>query len=244
MNAQAFHLKAKIADNIKGVVYRLVTLTLKTQGPWLRADLDHLYRSFRRLKQRAFWRHHVTGGVVFCEVKWNPEKHRWHPHLHCLVHGKFLPHNDLSKQWHAATGDSFIVDVRAVKNANQAADYVAKYVTKGYGPSVFETRETLLECIRAMKGRRLVLKLGDWEGFDLQAEPSDEGWEVVERLGVLLDRVRDGDVEAHLILAHLRAELTEIDADMLRTPARSPPPATSSPPQGSLFPGHAIATQW
>jgi len=51
------------------------------------------------------------------------------PHLHILFRGPFVPQGHLS----AAMGELInapIVDIRRVKNATQAAYYVAKYITK------------------------------------------------------------------------------------------------------------------
>lgn len=221
--ARARSIRRSLHDKIKGGVHRFVTLTLKTAGYTLRDDVDRLYASFRRMKQRQFWKRHVKGGIAFCEVKWKPDRARWHPHFHILCHGKYLPQRHLSDEWRAATGDSFVVDIRVVRNAKKASEYVSKYVTKGYDASVFDDVERLKEAIVALKGRRLLMKLGDWVGLDLDDGDSDEAWTTVCRLETLLDRVRAGDATACAIMGALRHAVDEtLATDADETP-RAPP---------------------
>jgi len=221
--AKARVIRRSLHDQVKHGVHRFVTLTLKTAGATLREDVDRLYTSFRRMKQRAFWKQHVAGGIAFCELKWKPERNRWHPHFHILCHGKFLPQRHLADEWRAATGDSFVVDVRQVKNPKTAAEYVSKYVTKGYDQSVFDDVERLKEAIVALRGRRLMMKLGDWVGLALEDGDSDEAWTVVCRLQTLLDRVRQGDRHACAILDALRHVVDETLATDTDDTPRAPP---------------------
>jgi hypothetical protein len=47
---------------------------------------------------------------------------------------------DLSAAWHKATGDSMIVDIRAIASGKDVVHYVCKYITKGTSPQVWQSR--------------------------------------------------------------------------------------------------------
>jgi hypothetical protein len=106
-------LKAwKVRTALTGIMtnknLRLVTLTLSGAGESLADLLDRLYRHFKALRNTELWEKTVDGGCAFLEVKWNQKAKRWHPHLHLILEGRFLPQADLSNTWRALTGDSFI----------------------------------------------------------------------------------------------------------------------------------------
>lgn len=239
---RAFHIRSKLHEKITCGVQRFITLTLRHTDSGLREQLDHLYQSFRRLRQRTAWKETVEGGIAFCEIKWSVKSQKWHPHLHILCHGKYLPQKTLADEWYAATGTSWMVDIRIVKDTHKVAEYVSKYVTKGYDRSVYATESVLAEAATALHGRRCVLTFGDWRGFVLNEKTTDEGWEVIERLSSLIRRAATGDETARLIVRALRAQLTEeqqrLDFE------RAPPvdeslacmPAIYDPPPPGLFP--------
>jgi len=152
---------------------RFLTLTLRCQPVPLVDQLDRLLASFRRLRQRVFWRKHCRGGVFFVELKLGENSHAWHVHLHLLVEGEFLKQTDLAEEWHKVTGDSYIVDIRGLHDDAKVASYVAKYATKPLHANVLRSQPHLDECIAAVEGRRLVQCFGAWKGIDAAAaEPS------------------------------------------------------------------------
>ena len=56
-------------------------------------------------------------------------------HVHLVIDcKKFIFQPEISKIWHSITGDSFIVDIRAVKGNNdgyrRSVDYISKYINK------------------------------------------------------------------------------------------------------------------
>jgi len=203
-NAQAARVARGLAQFAKLRTLRFITLTLRTNGEPLRDSLDRLVAAFRKLRQREFWKRHVVGGAAFLEVKWNETATRWHPHLHILAEGRYLDQSILRTEWNACTGDSWIVDVRAVKDKARTLDYVAKYATKGYDHSVFDTPATLNEAIVALHGRRLMMCFKSWRGFKLADDDNDEHW---EPLAPMTDIFRHADANepwAVAILEHLR----------------------------------------
>jgi Replication protein len=250
-NERASHLRAKILGIIQGKQYRFVTFTLRTENEPLQAQLNRLYASFRKLRQRAFWKQRVEGGIAFCEVKWSERANRWHPHLHVLVHGRYIPQKELGQEWYQVTGDSWIVDVRAVKDDKKAADYVGKYATKGFHSSAVETDERLHEAMRCFFGRRFVIPFGDWKGFDPEDEPEKKGWRIIESLHVLLSRVRNGDPNACRILDSIVHVVSEELQEFVRpNENRGPPVLTYTEQQAALWgdipptPPHRNALAW
>ncbi len=168
-----------VANMRKQIPYqttRFITLTLKHSDEPLSQQLDRLYVGFAHLRRRTFWKGLVTGGVAFLELKLSSSDKRWHPHLHILVRGKYVPHQILSDAWLQVTGDSYIVDVRLAKTPDQVYSYLAKYVTKGWGPGVYRNYERLTEAIIALKGRKLLLCFGDLAHAKLLEPPTDETW--------------------------------------------------------------------
>ena len=108
---------------------KMITLTLMHSDDPLQLQIKRIYDCFRKLRRRAYWKRLITGGVWFFQVKQNPKTLQWHPHIHCLVAGKFLPHGKLKTLWKKITGDSHVVDIRPVKDVESASTEVARYAT-------------------------------------------------------------------------------------------------------------------
>jgi hypothetical protein len=155
----------------------LVTLTVK-DGPDLAERFNHL-----RKCQRELWmRKHRGRGCAFDQVEaavWSYEVKRgrgsglWHPHLHMVALSRVQPdEGTLSREWHAITGDSFIVDVRPINLADPASGFleVFKYALKF---SDMEPADTLAAW-QVLRGRRLVGSAGAFRGIeDLTDAPLD-----------------------------------------------------------------------
>ena len=82
------------------------------------------------MRKTLTWRDHVEGGIYSLEVTYDEVNRNWHPHLHVLTQGTFFDQKMLSTLWKTVTGDSPVVDIRAVKSKKHVAKYVSKYVTK------------------------------------------------------------------------------------------------------------------
>lgn len=187
-----------------------ITLTLGgNSDESLRDKLDRLYAGFRALRQLPLFQRRVRGGVAFLEVKHSGK--RWHPHLHLLADGDYLDQAALSDMWRAITGDSWIVDIRRVRDANKATSYVAKYASKPMSNSFAGSHDLLCEAIRALKGRRLVLTFGKFHGEKLKLSEAEEfdateiitTWSSLGRLDSLCDRAATGEEFAAFVLANL-----------------------------------------
>lgn len=211
---------------------RFLTLTLKASDEPLAAQLDKLYNAFQHLRRRKIWNQKVKGGVAFLEVTWSEATATWHPHFHILIEGTYLPQQVIKKLWYAITGDSFVVDIRAVRDLRTAAQYVTKYASKPFN-NTFLNRESLLdEAIVTFKGRKLLLTFGTWRGITLVETPSEGAWDHVAPLETIITQAAHGDADARAIMT----ALTDADLGRLyrRAPPEPPPTVKPEPPVSQL----------
>ena len=155
----------------------LVTLTVK-DGDDLAERFEHLQRSQRELWMR---KHRARGSVLDLvdaavwsyEVKRGHGSGQWHPHLHMVALSHVQPDQAaLSREWLDITGDSFVVDVRPIDEADAASGFleVFKYALKF---SEMEASDTW-EAFQALRGRRLVGSAGLFRGIDIPEALTDE----------------------------------------------------------------------
>ena len=209
-------IAASLAAGCKGKCVRFATLTLKHSRASLPAQIDRLYDSFRRLRQRKSWRATVTGGAAFLELKIGKDR-LWHPHLHCLVETKWLDQKTLAHEWYEVTGDSFIVDVRPIRSEKELVNYVAKYASKPMEATTLRDHSRLCELIPALRSRRLCLAFGTWKRIVLEPECTDaDAWIVLGRLQDCVHDARAGDKDA----------IALIEALTRRHRLLTPPPTT------------------
>jgi len=187
---------------------RFVTLTLRHNLLPLSLQLQKLVACFRTLRRAPLWSARTHGGAAFLELKRSENGRHWHPHLHIIHHGRYLPHAKLSRLWHQITNDSFIVDLRRVTNQRTVARYVTTYATKPFDPKLARDHDSLVEAIRALHGRRLLITFGTWRTLKVSDdEPSSRGWELVAPLWELLARADRGDPDAVDTLTHLKRSI-------------------------------------
>ena len=155
----------------------LVTLTVK-DGPDLAERVRHL-----RKGQRELWmRKHRARGSVFDGVEaavWSYEVKRgrgsglWHPHLHMVALSELMPDAfELAREWREITGDSFIVDVRPIDQADPASGFleVFKYALKFSDMDPADT----WQAFQVLRGRRLVGSAGLFRGIEISEQLTDE----------------------------------------------------------------------
>lgn len=203
----------------------------------MRPAIAHLYASFRRLQRKRFWTRRVTGGVAFLEIKWNEPSQRWHPHLHCLLHGKYLPHPEIKANWNAITGGSYIVDIRPCKGEAAITRYVCKYASKPLNTSYTTDFKRLCEAIVALKGKRMCITFGGWKSVLLTDHADEDGWEQIESLESVIARAAAGQADARAILHSLNGQAAEHVLVLAAEQRPRPPPDTDtvpSPPQSQF----------
>lgn len=184
---------------------RFMTLTIRSDGSSLDVLLARLRASFRRIRESEMWRKYVRGGIYAIETTYNKETGQWHPHVHLVWEGRFIAQRQLSAAWLQASGDSPIVDVRAIRSRKAIARYISKYVAKGVA-CVEWPEEAIAEYASAMHGARLVHTFGTLHGVRLK-EPDREVLDDPERrtvgLAYFLRRLRTEGTRGNRILDRL-----------------------------------------
>lgn len=203
---------------------RFLTLTLKSTNQPLSDLLARLTKSFTKLRTTKLWKNKVTGGVAFVEVTWSSRSDSWHPHLHCLIQGRYLPNKELSKLWRKITGDSSIIDIRFATDNAHVTHYITKYASKPLDHSVAQQVEQLDETILALQGKRLCLTFGTWRGVCLTKRIDDGVWIQIGSLRELIQRAYTFDSEATSILHALQVRFAQDPRG---------PPCTNAPAAGT-----------
>lgn len=128
--------------------WRHITLTV-LNSPNLKDRLDHLVRSFRKLRHRKLWKSTQFGGFYVVEI--TEGKKGWHPHLHIVSFGHFIPLRKFSSVWRKITKDSHRIHVAHIHQGQNIARYVSKYITKAGTLS----SQSIIEVNAVCKNRRL-----------------------------------------------------------------------------------------
>jgi len=200
---------ARIRMNLSKVIrdnrpnrYRFFTFTLKHDDTPLRDQIQRLYRCFTKLRRDRLWKDTQVGGAFMLEVH-HTGKH-WHPHLHVIGEGDFIPRQQLINLWHRVTENSFIVDVRAINNTDGASRYVTKYITKPADENIINDRDKAQEYFNAIRGVRTCSTYGKWRGVKLSERQTDaDDWKAICKLDTLVKRAEDGDKHSQIILSIL-----------------------------------------
>ena len=201
--ARAARARAKLQSLVKGHQPLFITLTIASGKRSLIDALNHLLKSFAKLRRSKLWTGSVTAGAYVIEIKRGSGKGQWHPHIHALCIGCFMPQRELSDAWKQSTGDSFIVDVQRVRQDEKAVGYLGKYITKGWSAEVTRDHDSLVECIIALRGRRLLGTFGEWRNVDLERQ--DDGLEDWTRVGRLGDIIRAANAGQSWALGVMRS---------------------------------------
>jgi hypothetical protein len=203
-NLQAL-CKDAIAAHLSRVPLRFITLTLRS-GPDepLAELLERLATAWTKLRRCRAWKATQRGGAAVCELRYYPAKRRWHPHLHVIADGDYIPHETIRAEWLKATGTSTIVDVRAVRSDSNAAAYVTDYLRKPIPRDFLDDPDRLQEAMIAMHGRKLVATYGTWARHKLTDYEPEHDYTPVAPLVELMHRADNGDRYAMLVLQQLR----------------------------------------
>ena len=185
--------------------YRFLTLTIRHHHEPLHVLMNRLYASFRKLRQTAHWKDRTDGGVALFELTYNDDARSWHPHLHCILAGRYMDVVILRRSWLSITAGSSGVDLSEIRSKPDAIHYVCKYSTKAMPTNVFRNRSTLIEALEALSNRRLVLTFGTWKNYRLLEDPKDRGWEPFDSIESLRLRSSAGNQLASRILSMLPA---------------------------------------
>lgn len=198
---------------------RFMTLTLKHNDSTILDTARRLKACWRALQQDPWFQEVAPAGIWTMEAKHSPASGTWHIHLHAVVFSHWIQHSILRQKWHAITGDSFIVDIRAIYGSNSknqvdaAADYIAKYISK---PAVIERMDpqAATDLVCGLKHQRL---WSTWGGLkqlacEIKKEDADHynpnDWMHVAPLTQVVLQCLRGEPEATRIMALLGLDLT------------------------------------
>lgn len=117
-----------------------------------------LVASFRKLRNRQWWRNRVAGGAYVIEITGKPG--RWHVHLHAMLECRYLPGRMLSKLWRKVSPGK-IVHIKNVP-ADAATNYLTKYMAKSEVVPDFQ-----VQLSKDLKGFRLFQPFGSWHSLAL-----------------------------------------------------------------------------
>jgi len=202
---------------------RLITLTLRSCRDPLKVQLKRMMLCFRNLRQRPWWQAKVTGGLACIEVTHSAETGLWHPHVHVIACGSYVPQAELSGQWLSVTGDSPVVDVRDGGDVAATCRYVSKYVSKGVPASIMGNVNLACEVVTAFTGTRGYTTFGDWHGLAVTVTDDDTLWIKIAPLDAIICASQRGDGRADALLERLRPKNFEETSTQHTTPgARGP----------------------
>ena len=155
----------------------LVTLTVK-DGEDLAERFRHLYKSQHELWKMKHRKYpspfdQVEGAVWSYEIKRGSGSGLWHPHLHMIALAEASPDAGmLSKVWKNITGDSHIVDVRPISQADPISGFmeVFKYAVKFSDQPPADTVHAWL----TLASKRLIGSAGAFRGVEVPADLLDD----------------------------------------------------------------------
>lgn len=229
--ARSRQTAARVATAIRHAdSLRFLTFTLRSSDEPLKDQLDRLYASLRQLRRTAEWKRHVHGGIATVEITRNAKTGLWHPHLHVLADGKYWPQGSLSAAWNAITGDSPVVDIRAVRSRKNAAQYVAKYAAKPLDMRTWPL-DAIAELAAALHRRRMVLTFGSLHGHGIDQDDEPERRQVEQAhvpIAAIEQRATLGCRLARTVLAALVTSNAAYGRSLSQRPAELKPPVPTA----------------
>lgn len=167
----ARRIGAMMFAGINHAEHRLAFVTLSQRqvpGERLTASMARLRTSFRRLRERPYWKKNVFGGVGVLETTVSKTYGRgtWHVHLHMILECKYLGWATVREEWrkaqrHAA-GELDNVSIVGAGNARARGKYIVKYITKPYPQEIRAVPALLAEVMQATDKRGILVWLGTW----------------------------------------------------------------------------------
>lgn len=178
---------------------KFLTFTLKHNDDNLFEQIQRLYDCFKRVRRHKLLKKAIRGGVWFFQIKLSANDGLWHPHIHFIVDSAFIPQRELSESWQQVTTDSYVVDIRQVKNISQVADYVARYATcpcKLEGLTLLQKKELFY----SLEARRLNGTVGSAFKQKIMSKPKFDPskWKKLMSY-MVVERLRECDDSASII---------------------------------------------
>jgi len=177
--ARANYIRWSVSDWLQHADHpKFLTLTIKHSDKPLKEQVEKLYNSFRKLRKNKGFTRSVNGGVWFFQLCRNVQEGQWHPHLHCIITGEYIPVRYLKNLWHKITDDSHVLKLQTIVDPDRVAAEVARYASRPANLKNFK-RKHAVELYEAMHGKRLCGKWGLFTKVRLSVErnPDHKEWE-------------------------------------------------------------------
>lgn len=138
---------------------RHLVLTVKSKPGDLRDLVKDLVGWFAKLRRTPFWKQNVYAGVYTIEITINERTGLWHPHVHIIFEGQYMPQAKLRTLWHDITNGSEIVWIEEAYSKDGLVRELCKYIGKPQ-KSEHWTDAQLVEYALAVRGMRMVQTFG------------------------------------------------------------------------------------
>lgn len=145
--------------NVTGTMIKHLTLTVRND-PDLVKMTKHLIKSFRKMRNRRYWKECVVGGAFVVEL--TNKGNYWHAHLHIIIQSFRIDIKRLMSIWFQCSGGNTGVYIKNIPPA-RAVWYLTKYVTKS--DLDIEDQKTASE---ALKNFRLFNPFGQWYAINAE----------------------------------------------------------------------------
>lgn len=162
MAAELLRHKERV-PKVKGFRWRMLTLPVKNTGD-AAADVRRLSQAFAKL-----WRVNLKrpGAAAFRAIEFGALT--GNVHLHAVYYGPWIGQAELSERWHQLTGDSYVVDVRAIEGNRRGISEVAKYAVKLFAVPA----DRAIDFWQAIRGKQTTQRYGALRGLRSE-NPADE----------------------------------------------------------------------
>lgn len=157
---------------------KFLTVTVKHTQQSLTDQINHIYESFQKMRKDKYLKRHCSGGLWFFQLCWNSQRREWHPHIHAIITGDYMPYKKLRSLWLKYTGDSEILDIRPVKDPKIVGQYVARYAARPCQLSELPHKQAV-EAMMSLYGRRMAGSWGSARSISFRPRkiPDPENWE-------------------------------------------------------------------
>lgn len=131
-------------------------LTFKNTPELSREYITWMISCFTRLRRRQLFARAWRGGVYAMEFTYTEAK-GFHPHIHAMVDGDYVPQAEIAQAWLAITGNSEVVWIERAKRSKQALKYILKPSNE-----LLNSPKALDSLLSAVLGRHFVSGWGRW----------------------------------------------------------------------------------
>lgn len=156
------------ADGVRHIVLNITSVDQP-----LADQVDRLIGGFRRLRQTKIWRAYQNGAIAAVQVTRNSTTGLWHPHLHILAVGDWMPKAELESAWDKAIGDKTYAWIEPIHSRKSAASYIARYIAAPNELTKWPD-DALIEYAEALAGRRTLIAVGCMHASKLPVKDRDE----------------------------------------------------------------------